>query len=148
MLPRALLGRGNVESSVPPSDLSQIGNDDRNLGMFFVNMNAEAAERVGPNTSIPAAYNQPLSAGVDVYLGWQPSCGFRRAKPPCAGPLAQPDHATSPNRALFGIGRFGARFPAGLSVMPFERLVAVAVSSNSENTPARVVAHISDLRVS
>jgi hypothetical protein len=41
-----------VDSSVPPSDLTTIGNDDRNLGVFFVNATDSVASRIRPGTSI------------------------------------------------------------------------------------------------
>jgi len=137
----------HVESSVPPSDLSQIGNDDRNLGMFFVNMNAEAAERVGPNTSIRQLITN-RSAQVLMYT-WGGSRPVGSAVPSPHAPDRLRNLITRPAQT----GRFSesvdlARDFPRVFGMPFERLVAVAVSSNSENTPARVVAHISDLRVS
>lgn len=136
----------HVESSVPPSDLSQIGNDDRNLGMFFVNMSAAAAERVGPNTSIRRLLTN-RSAQVLMYT-WGGSRPVGSMVPSPHAPDRLRNLITRPAQA----GRFSETvnleqdFPRVFGV-PFERLVAVAVSSNSENTPARVVAHISDLVV-
>ncbi len=136
-----------VESSVPPSDLSQLGNDDRNLGMFFVNMSASAAARVGPKASIRRLMTN-RSAHVLMYTwgGSQP-----------VGSVVPSPHAPDRLRNLITrpaqTGSFSESvdlaqdFPRVFGVA-FERLVAVAVSSNSENTPARVVAHVSDLRVS
>jgi hypothetical protein len=136
----------HVESSVPPSDLSQIGNDDRNLGMFFVNMSAAAAERVGPNTSIRRLLTN-RSAQVLMYT-WGGSRPVGSVVPSPHAPDRLRNLITRPAQT----GRFNESvnlaqdFPRVFGV-PFERLVAVAVSSNSENTPARVVAHISDLQV-
>jgi len=135
-----------VESSVPPSDLSQIGNDDRNLGMFFVNMSAAAAESVGPNTSIRRLMTN-RSAQVLMYT-WGGSRPVGTMVPSPHAPNRLRNLITRPAQT----GRFSENvdlardFPRVFGV-PFERLVAVAVSSNSENTPARVVAHISDLKV-
>lgn len=137
----------HVESSVPPSDLSQIGNDDRNLGMFFVNMSADAAARVGPNTSIRRLLTN-RSAQVLMYT-WGGGRPVGSVVPSPHAPDRLRNLITRPART----GRFSETvdltqdFPRVFGV-PFERLVAVAVSSNSENTPARVVAHVSDLVVS
>ena len=135
-----------VESSVPPSDLSQIGNDDRNLGLFFVSMSESAAARVGPNTSIRSLMTN-RSAQVLMYTwgGSQP-----------LGTVVPSPHAPDRLRNLITRPAQTGRFSESVNLAqdfprvfggPLERLVAVAVSSNSENTPARVVAHISDLRV-
>jgi hypothetical protein len=58
-----------VDSSVPPSDLTTIGNDDRNLGVFFVNATDDVASRIRPGTSISSLVAQPQCAGADVYMG-------------------------------------------------------------------------------
>lgn len=135
-----------VESSVPPSDLSQIGNDDRNLGMFFVSMSAAAAARVGPNTSIRSLLTN-RSAQVLMYT-------WGGGLPP--GSVVPSPHAPERLRNLITRPAQTGRFSEAVNLQqdfprvfgaPLERLVAVAVSSNSENTPARVVAHITDLRV-
>ncbi|AZN71477.1 DUF3047 domain-containing protein [Georhizobium profundi] len=136
-----------VDSSVPPSDLSTIGADDRNLGMFFVSLDPAGAERVRPGTNIRSLMTN-RSARILMYT-W----GGNTAP----GTVVPSPHAPGRLRNLItrpaGTGRFmedidlAADFPRVFG-QPLERLVAVAISSNSENTPARVEALISDLTVS
>lgn len=136
----------HVESSVPPSDLSQIGNDDRNLGMFFVSMSAAAAARVGPDTSIRRLMTN-RSAQVLMYT-WGGNLPTGSVVPSPHAPerlrnlIARPAQTGRFSESVDLAQDFPRVFGASL-----DRLVAVAVSSNSENTPARVVAQVSDLRV-
>jgi hypothetical protein len=133
-----------VESSAPPSDLSQIGNDDRNLGVFFVSMPEQDAAGVREGTSISRLLRN-RSARVLMYT-WGGN------QPP--GTVVPSPHAPDRLRNLITrrpeTGRFSETvdltrdFPRVFNT-PLERLVAVAVSSNSENTPTRVVAHVRNL---
>lgn len=135
-----------VDSSVPPSDLSRIGADDRNLGIFFVSLDAAGADRVRTGTNIRSLMTN-RSARILMYT-WGGNT------PP--GTVVPSPHAPERLRNLItreaGTGRFSetvdldADFPRVFG-QPLERLVAVAVSSNSENTPARVEATISGLTV-
>ncbi|MDF1600244.1 DUF3047 domain-containing protein [Mesorhizobium sp. YIM 152430] len=136
-----------VGSSVPPSDLSTLGEDDRNLGMFFVSLDAANADRVRPGTNIRSLMAN-RSARILMYT-W----GGNTAP----GTIVPSPHAPERLRNLItreaGTGRFteevdlAADFPRVFG-QPLDRLVAVAVSSNSENTPARVDATVSNLTVS
>ena len=133
-----------VESSAPPSDLSQIGNDDRNLGVFFVSMPEQDADGVREGSSISRLLRN-RSARVLMYT-WGGN------QPP--GTVVPSPHAPDRLRNLITrrpeTGRFSEMvdltrdFPRVFNT-PLERLVAVAVSSNSENTPTRVVAHVRNL---
>jgi len=133
-----------VESSAPPSDLSQIGNDDRNLGVFFVSMPEQDAAGVREGSSI-ARLLRNRSARVLMYT-W----GGNQAP----GTVVPSPHAPDRLRNLITrrpeTGRFSESvdltrdFPRVFNT-PLEKLVAVAVSSNSENTPTRVVAHVRNL---
>jgi hypothetical protein len=150
ILPPALRGQTSaswtweVESSAPPSDLSQIGNDDRNLGVFFVSMPEQDAAGVREGTSISRLLRN-RSARVLMYT-WGGN------QPP--GTVVPSPHAPDRLRNLITrrpeTGRFSETvdltrdFPRVFNT-PLERLVAVAVSSNSENTPSRVVAHVRNL---
>ncbi|MCC5958385.1 MAG: DUF3047 domain-containing protein [Rhodobacteraceae bacterium] len=149
ILPDDLRGRTNarwtwqVESSAPPSDLSQIGNDDRNLGVFFVSMPADQAARVREGTSISRLLrNRAVNVLMYTWGGNQ-----------APGTVVPSPHAPDRLRNLITrrpeTGQFSENvdlardFPRVFN-QPLQQLVAVAVSSNSENTPARVVAHVSD----
>lgn len=136
-----------VDRSAPPSDLSRIGADDRNLGMFFVSLDPAGAERVRPGTNIRSLMTN-RSARILMYT-W----GGNTAP----GTVVPSPHAPDRMRNLItreaGTGRFSenvdlaADFPRVFG-QPLERLVAVAVSSNSENTPVLVEATVSGLTVS
>lgn len=136
-----------VDRSVPPSDLSTIGADDRNLGMFFVSLDAANAARVGPDTNIRSLIAN-RSARILMYT-W----GGNTAP----GTIVPSPHAPGRLRNLItreaGTGRYSedvdlaADFPRVFG-QPLDRLVAVAVSSNSENTPGRVEATVSGLMLS
>ncbi|WFE75965.1 DUF3047 domain-containing protein [Roseinatronobacter sp. S2] len=149
ILPDDLRGRTTarwtwqVESSAPASDLSQIGNDDRNLGVFFVSMPADQAARVREGTSISRLLrNRAVNVLMYTWGGNQ-----------APGTVVPSPHAPDRLRNLITrrpeTGQFSENvdlardFPRVFN-QPLEQLVAVAVSSNSENTPARVVAHVSD----
>ncbi|TVP72717.1 MAG: DUF3047 domain-containing protein [Rhodobacteraceae bacterium] len=136
-----------VESSVPPSDLSQIGNDDRNLGVFFVSMSAQAAESVRPDSNLRRLMTN-RSARVLMYT-WGGDGRIGAVVPSPHAPDRLRNLVTRPAQT----GRFSESVDLDRDFTrvfgaPIERLVAVAVSSNSENTPARVVAQVSDLSVS
>lgn len=149
ILPDDLRGRTNarwtwqVESSAPPSDLSQIGNDDRNLGVFFVSMPADQAARVREGTSISRLLrNRAVNVLMYTWGGNQ-----------APGTVVPSPHAPDRLRNLITrrpeTGQFSenvdlARDFSRVFNQPLQQLVAVAVSSNSENTPTRVVAHVSD----
>ena len=135
-----------VDSSVPPSDLSTIGADDRNLGLFFVSLDAAGAERVRPGTNIRSLMTN-RSARILMYT-WGGNTPLGSVVPSPHAPERLRNLITRPA----GTGRFtetvdlAADFPKVFG-QPLERLVAVAVSSNSENTPARVEATVSGFTV-
>lgn len=135
-----------VDRSVPPSDLSKIGADDRNLGMFFVSLDAAGAKRVRPGTSIRSLMTN-RSARILMYT-WGGNTPL--------GTVVPSPHAPERLRNLITREAMPGRFTEEVDLaadflkvfgQPLDRLVAVAVSSNSENTPARVEATISDLAV-
>ena len=136
----------HVEASVPPSDLSQIGNDDRNLGVFFVSAPADQADGIREGSSISRLLrNRSVNVLMYTWGGNQPN-----------GTMVPSPHAPDRLRNLITRPAQTGRFSESVDLAqdfqrvfgaPLDTLVAVAVSSNSENTPARVLAHVSDLRV-
>lgn len=133
-----------VERSAPPSDLSQLGNDDRNLGMFFVSMPADQAETIREGSSI-ARLLRDRSVKVLMYT-------WGGDKP--VGTVVPSPHAPDRLRNLITRRAEPGRFNESVDLKqdfprvfgrPLEQLVAVAVSSNSENTPALVRGHVSNL---
>ena len=135
-----------VDQSVPPSDLSKIGADDRNLGMFFVSLDAAGAKRVRPGTSIRSLMTN-RSARILMYT-WGGNTAL--------GTVVPSPHAPERLRNLITREAMTGRFTENVDLsadflkvfgQQLDQLVAVAVSSNSENTPARVEASVSDLMV-
>lgn len=135
-----------VDRSVPPSDLSKIGADDRNLGMFFVSLDTAGAKRVRPGTSIRSLMTN-RSARILMYT-WGGNSAL--------GTVVPSPHAPERLRNLITREAKTGRFTEDVDLaadflkvfgQPLDRLVAVAVSSNTENTPARVEATISGLVV-
>ncbi len=135
-----------VEASVPPSDLSRIGNDDRNLGMFFVSAPAEQADSIREGSSI-ARLLRNRAVKVLMYT-WGGNLPLGSVVPSPHAPDRLRNLITRPAQT----GQFSESVDLAADFQrvfnaPLDVLVAVAVSSNSENTPARVLAHVSDLRV-
>lgn len=132
-----------VDSSVPPSDLSEIGNDDRNLGVFFVNASDAVAGRVRSGTSISRLMR---NRGVQVLMytwGGDDPQGTIIPSPHAPGRLrniVQRRPATGEFRESVDLAR---DFPRAFGV-ELQNLVALAVSANSENSGKRVDARVSD----
>ncbi|MFN4057408.1 MAG: DUF3047 domain-containing protein [Roseinatronobacter sp.] len=136
-----------VETSVPPSDLRVIGNDDRNLGVFFVNATDDVAARVRPGTSISSLLrNRNVQVLMYTWGGNDPQ-----------GTVIPSPHAPDRLRNIVQrrpqTGEFRenvdltADFPRVFGV-PLRNLVALAVSANSENSGTRVQAQVRDWRLS
>lgn len=132
----------NVSSSVPPSDLSVIGNDDRNLGVFFVNASDSVASRVRPGTRISSLLrNRNVQVLMYTWGGNNPQ-----------GTVIPSPHAPDRLRNIVQRSPAPGEFSESVDLardfqrvfgVEMENLVAVAVSSNSENTGARVQAQVS-----
>lgn len=70
-----------VDASAPASDLSQIGNDDRNLGVFFASMPADQAARVRAGTSIATLLrNRSVYVLMYTWGGNQPPARWFQAR--------------------------------------------------------------------
>ena len=149
ILPQELFGSQRaewtwrVDSSVPPSDLNTIGNDDRNLGVFFANASDDVAARVRPGTSISSLLrNRNVRVIMYTWGGDNPQ-----------GTVIPSPHAPDRLRNIVqrrpATGEFRERvdlardFPRVFGV-ELQNLVAVAISSNSENSGQRVEARVSD----
>ncbi|MEM1302202.1 MAG: DUF3047 domain-containing protein [Pseudomonadota bacterium] len=132
-----------VDSSVPPSDLNVIGNDDRNLGMFFVNATDDLAGRVREGTSISRLMRNRGAQVLMYTWGGNNPKGTVIPSPHAPGRLrniVQRRPSTGEFRESVDLAR---DFPRVFGV-EFQNLVAVAVSSNSENLGQRVDARVSD----
>lgn len=136
-----------VSESVPPTDLSRRGGDDRNISVYFVFMDAAAAAGLSPDTS-PQRLLSSRSARSLLYV-W-------------GG--AHPAGAMLPSPYLRGRGMTVALRPAGTGAAraevdlvrdhaaafgaPPELLVGLAVSADSDDTNSRLRASLSDLILS
>lgn len=131
-----------VDSSVPPSDLTQIGNDDRNLGVFFVNATDDVAARVRPGTSISSLLrNRNVQVLMYTWGGDNPQGTIIPSPhaPDRLRNIVQRRPATGEFRESVDLSR---DFPRVFGV-EMRNLVALAVSSNSENSGTRVQAQVS-----
>lgn len=153
ILPSDLFGSSSatwtwrVDSSVPASDLSTIGSDDRNLGVFFVNATDEVAARVRPNSRISSLLrNRNVHVLMYTWGGNNPQ-----------GTVIPSPHAPDRLRNIVQrrpeTGEFtetvdlAADFPRVFGV-ELSNIVALAVSSNSENSGQRVEAQVSNWTLS
>ncbi|MEL6922003.1 MAG: DUF3047 domain-containing protein, partial [Pseudomonadota bacterium] len=132
-----------VDSSVPPSDLNTIGNDDRNLGVFFVNATDDVAARIRPRTRISGLLrNRNVQVLMYTWGGNNPMGTIIPSPhaPDRLRNIVQRMPATGEFRESVDLTR---DFPRAFGV-EMQNLVALAVSSNSENTGMRVQAQVSD----
>ena len=153
ILPQALFSSRSaqwswrVNSSVPPSDLNNPDNDDRNLGVFFVNASDDLAARVRPGTSISRLLR---SRDVQVLMyTW----GGNHPK----GAVIPSPQARDRLRNIVMRGAAPGEFSESVDLaadfrrafgVEMANLVAVAVSSNSENSGQTVDATVSNWTVS
>ncbi|MEM1288822.1 MAG: DUF3047 domain-containing protein [Pseudomonadota bacterium] len=130
-----------VDSSVPPSDLSDTSNDDRNLGVFFVNASDDVAARIRPGTGISRLMrNRNVRVLMYTWGGNNPegtvipspvaSDRLRNIvqRRPATGEFRESVDLASDFQRVFGV--------------ELRNLVALAVSSNSENSGSRVQAQV------
>ncbi len=134
----------SVSESVPGTDLSRRGGDDRNLSVYFVMMDADSAARVAPDTSLTRLMAN-RSARILIYVwGGNHAPGsiiespytrgrgvsvIRRAAG--TGSHAEAVDLQADHRRAFGTG--------------YEALVGLAVSSDSDDTGSVVRAELRDL---
>lgn len=150
-LPKSLWGSRQaawdwaVETSVPATDLTRKGGDDRNLSLYFVFL-PEAEARNAQGDSIRALLENP-EARVLVYV-W----GGAHS----AGEVLQSPYLGARGRTIVrrGAGTGAASERVDLASdhqrafgeAP-DQLVGLAVSADSDDTDSRIVAQISRLRV-
>ncbi|MEM9105957.1 MAG: DUF3047 domain-containing protein [Pseudomonadota bacterium] len=132
-----------VDSSVPPSDLNDTDNDDRNLGVFFVHAPDEVAARIRPGTGISRLMrNRNVQVLMYTWGGNNPqgtvipspqaSDRLRNIvqRRPATGEFRESVDLASDFQRVYGV--------------EMRNLVALAVSSNSENSGNRVQAQVSE----
>lgn len=133
-----------VSSSVPPTDLSRKGGDDRNISVYFVFMDEAAAARLSPDTS-PQRLLANRSARVLIYVwGGDLGPGSLLPSPYMRGrgfTVALRPAGTGQGQASVDLAADYARAfgePPGT-------LVGLAVSADSDDTGTELRATLSDL---
>jgi hypothetical protein len=133
-----------VTQSVPPTDLSRKGGDDRNISVYFVFMEAQAAARLSPETS-PQRLLSSRSARTLIYVwGGNHAPGAMLASPYLRGrgfTIALRPADTGEARARVDL----ARDHAAVFGTPAEVLVGLAVSADSDDTESQLRATLSGL---
>ena len=135
----------SVDTSVPPTDLTKKGGDDRNLSLYFLFLPQEAAQKA-QNQGIRALLDDP-DVRVLIYV-W----GGAHAR----GDVLQSPYLGSRGRTVIlrpsGTGSASERVDLArdhqraFGEAP-QNLVGLAVSSDSDDTGGEVVGQISRLRV-
>lgn len=133
-----------VSDSVPPTDLSRRGGDDRNISVYFVFMEARAAARLSPDTAPQRLLaNRSARSLIYVWGGNHPQ-GAVLPSPYLRGrgvtialrPAGTGSEAVRVDLARDHAAAFGSR--------P-EALVGLAVSADSDDTRSRLRASLSNL---
>ena len=144
----ALMARWDwaVSQSVPPTDLSRKGGDDRNISVYFVFMDPGAAARLSPDTS-PQRLLSSRSARTLIYVwGGNHAPGAMLASPYLRGrgfTIALRPAGTGTAAAQVDLARDHA---AAFGSAP-EVLVGLAVSADSDDTDSQLRATLSNLRL-
>lgn len=134
----------SVDSSVPPTDLSRKGGDDRNIALYFVFMDPQAAAALDPATP-PRRLLSNRSARVLMYVwGGNHAPGSVLASPYLRGrgwTVALRPAGTGRDRVQADLAGDYARAFGGAA----GALVGLAVSADSDDTASRLRASLSDL---
>ncbi|MFY0691965.1 MAG: DUF3047 domain-containing protein [Paracoccaceae bacterium] len=135
----------SVSETVPPTDLTLKGGDDRNLAMYFVFTDRKTAETVNPKNLRRLLRNPNIRVLAYVWGG-----AHERGQI-LPSPYMDTRGVTVVRRPA-GTGAHGERvdlsrdLKAAFGTRP-EALIGVAVSADSDDTDTRVRAAISDLRL-
>ena len=134
-----------VDRSVPATDLTRKGGDDRNLSLYFLFLPEQAA-REGRNRGVKALLDNP-DVRVLMYVWGGDHARGQILPTPYLGPRGR-----TVIRRGAGTGSGAERvdlardFQRAFGGQP-ESLVGIAVSSDSDDTGTEVVARISRLRI-
>jgi hypothetical protein len=132
----------SVSETVPATDLSQKGGDDRNLALYFVYVDAETAANLTSNTARKLLRNPATRALVYVWGGDHARGAILRSPydPRLSQKILRP----------VGTGQFSERvdleadYKAGFGAEPGV-LVGLGVLADSDDTDARIRGRISDI---
>ncbi|MGR3571684.1 DUF3047 domain-containing protein [Brevirhabdus sp.] len=135
-----------VTQSVPATDLTRKGGDDRNVALYFVFLPAAEAEALGPRASVGALLKNDNAGGlVFVWGGSGPEGRLVKS------PYLKARGATVIQRAA-GTGAFDESVDLSADYKRAfgsarQQLVGIAVSADSDDTNSAVRASLSDLRL-
>lgn len=136
----------SVQASVPPTDLTQKGGDDRNISLYFVFMDQAEAESLKANASIRSLLTAK-TARVLMYVHG----GDHQRGALLPSPYLGAQGKTKIMRPA-GLGNFSekvdlhADFRKAFGEEP-KALVGLAVSADSDDTETTIEASVSNLRV-
>lgn len=134
-----------VDLSVPPTDLTRKGGDDRNLSLYFLFLPEQAA-RDGQNRGVKALLDNP-DVRVLMYVWGGDHARGQILPTPYLGPrgrtVIRRGAGTGSGAERVDLARDYQRAFGGQP----ENLVGIAVSSDSDDTGTGVVARISRLRI-
>lgn len=137
----------SVSRSVPPTDLSRKGGDDRNIALYFVFMDPQAAARLSPDTS-PRRLLSNRSARVLIYVwGGNHAAGSAIPSPYLGGrgvTIALRPSGTGQAQARADLA---ADYTRAFGQAP-GTLVGLAVSADNDDTDSALQASISALTLS
>lgn len=135
-----------VEDSVPPTDLSQRGGEDRNISVYFVFLDQRSAAQLSPDTSLSRLLRNRSARTLLFVWGGQRPRGTLVPSPYMRGRgtsiilrPAEPG-AYDEDVDLDAYHRRAFDGPAGV-------LVGVAISSDSDDTGVTVRAALGDLQL-
>lgn len=135
-----------VAESVPPTDLSQRGGEDRNISVYFVFLDQRSASQLSPGTSLSRLLRNRAARTLLFVWGGQRAPGTLVPSPYMRGrgtsvilrPAEPGAHDETVDLDAFHRRAFDG--PAGV-------LVGVAISSDSDDTGVTVRAELGDLRL-
>lgn len=136
----------SVNRSVPVTDLTRKGGDDRNLALYFVFLPRAEAERIGADGSIRALLSSEVARVLVYVWGGGNARGDvlpspyldARGKTIVLRPAGTGSHVETVDLARDYARAFGS---------PPETLVGLAVSADSDDTDSAVEATVSRLEV-
>lgn len=136
----------SVAQSVPATDLSRKGGDDRNAAVYFVFADADTAARIGPGTSLTRLLSRRGVTALIHVWGGQQAPGTIVPSPYMRG------RGVSVIRRAAGAGSFGESVDLAADHTrafgaPPQALVGLAVSADSDDTESRIEATISGLNL-
>ncbi len=135
-----------VESSVPPTDLSVKGGDDRNAALYFVFLDRETAGRIGRTASIRKLLTSRAARILVYTFGGDRPAGSLLSNPYLGDRGAIIIRRPAMTGAFSETVDLAADFQRAFGTAP-QALVGIALAADSDNTDTEVIASISNLRL-